>query len=192
LILHAADPDEAWLPARPGSDSDYYTKNPQWDMTEKTGAPAKKDILQARDQFVAHHPDLRVVGAHLGSMETHIDDLADRLERYPNFAVDTSARVRRLVVQPREKVRDFILKYQDRILYGTDLHLYSGTKNPSAVAQVWERQYALDWRYFSTGDRFVYQGHDVQGLDLPRPVLKKLYHDNAVRWIPGILGPGTH
>jgi len=191
LILHAADPDEAWLPARPGS-PDYYTNHPQWTMTKKAGAPAKKAILQARDQLLSSHPALRVVGAHLGSMETHIDELADRLDRYPNFAVDTSARVRRFVLQPRENVREFILKYQDRILYGTDLHLYAGATNPSAVAQAWERQYALDWRYFSTADRFVYQGVEVQGLDLPRPVLKKLYHDNAVRWIPGILGPETH
>jgi predicted TIM-barrel fold metal-dependent hydrolase len=186
LIVHAADPDEAWLLVQPGSSPTYYTNHPQWDMTKKTDAPAKNTILQARDHLIANHPGLRVVGAHLGSLETHIDELAARLDRYPNFAVDTAARVRQFVVQPREKVRVFVLKYQDRILYGTDLHLYAGATDSSAMAQAWERQYARDYRYFSTADKFVYQGHEVQGLNLPRPVLKKLYHDNAVRWIPGI------
>jgi hypothetical protein len=51
---------------------------------------------------------------------------------------------------------------------------------------MWERQYLLDWRYFSSDDMFDYHGHQVEGLNLPLPVLEKLYHDNALRWIPGI------
>jgi hypothetical protein len=82
-------------------------------------------------------------------------------------------------------VRAFILKHQDRVLYGTDLHFFSGTTD-SAAAQSWENQYPLDWRYFATDDTFEYLGNKVEGLNLPRPVLKKLYHDNAVRWIPGV------
>lgn len=62
------------------------------------------------------NPDLRVVGAHLGSMENEVDEIEAHLQRYPNFAVDTAARVLSLVIQPRDKVRAFILKNQDRIL----------------------------------------------------------------------------
>jgi hypothetical protein len=29
----------------------------------------------------------------------------------------------------------------------------------------------------------------VHGLALPEPVLRKLYHENAVKWVPGIV-PG--
>lgn len=192
LIVHAADPDEAWLPARSGSASIYYTNNPFWDMTKKPGAPTKETILQARDQLLTNNPGVRVIGAHLGSLESHLEELGNLLDHHPNFAVDTAARVRRFAAQPRERVRAFLLKYQDRILYGTDLHLYAGTTNSNAVAREWENQYARDWRYFSTGETFGYQGHEVQGLELPRPVLKKLYHDNAVRWIPGILGSASH
>ena len=47
-------------------------------------------------------------------------------------------------------------------------------------------QYALDWRYLATDDSIEKMGHEVDGLNLPRSVLKKRYHDNAVRWIPGI------
>jgi hypothetical protein len=29
-------------------------------------------------------------------------------------------------------------------------------------------------------------GKQVHGLNLPRPVLQKIFHDNAIRWIPGL------
>ena len=77
------------------------------------------------------------------------------------------------------------MKYQDRIIYGTDLHLFPAADESSAPS-TWENQYSLDWRYFATDDTFAYQGHQAQGLKLPPEVLKKLYHDNAIRWIPGL------
>ncbi len=189
LIAHVAEPDEAWQPPDPrGLDYSYYQENPIWYMYPKPDAPKKQQILAARDQLLAQNPKLRVVGAHLGSMEDDIDALANRLDRYPNFAVDTAARVIHLVVQPRGKVRAFILKYQDRILYATDLGLESlKDEAPENAIKEWEEQYAVDWRYFATGDAFNYSGHRAQGLALPPEVLRKLYHANAVRWIPGIL-----
>jgi hypothetical protein len=56
----------------------------------------------------------------------------------------------------------------------------------------WQKQLAEDWRYFATSDTFNYDGHMVKGLQLPRPVLRKLYHDNAVHWIPGLAAGGVH
>ncbi len=191
LIAHLAEPDAAWEsphqePPNPAAiDAPYYAQHPEWNMWNKPGAPSKQAILQARDHLLAMNPDLRVVGAHLGSMEADVDQVADRFKRYPNFAVDTAARVPHLMVQPREKVRAFILKYQDRILYGTDLEFHPGD-DVQSVDKKWETRYAIDWRYFATEDTFKFEGRKVEGLNLPRPVLKKLYHDNAVRWIPGI------
>jgi predicted TIM-barrel fold metal-dependent hydrolase len=188
LIAHLAEPDYAWQTKDPKSSyARYYIANPQWDMAKKPDAPPKSAVIQARDHLLAMNPGLRVVGAHLGSLEDDVDQLATRLARYPNFAVDTAARVRSLVAQPRDKVRALILKYQDRIIYGTDLSFRPGASDQSA-AEGWEAQYAQDWRYFSTDDNFEYQGHHVEGLDLPRAVLRKLYHENAVHWIPGIVG----
>jgi hypothetical protein len=186
LVSHMAEVDDAWESHdREPLSAKYFAENPQWDMSRKQGAPEKENVLQARDHLLATNPDLRVVGAHLGCMDVHLDDLATRLDLYPNFAVDTAARVRRLVLQPREKVLAFILKYQDRILYGTDMHFYARNTDQE-ISQVWERQYARDWRYFATDDSFEYEGHKVEGLNLSLSVLKKLYHDNAVHWIPGI------
>jgi predicted TIM-barrel fold metal-dependent hydrolase len=185
LIAHLAEPDTAWGSEDPKAPyAGYYRANPQWDMTKKPSAPPKKAILQARDHLLAMNPDLRVVGAHLGSMEDDLDKVDAHLRRYPNFAVDTAARVLSFIIQPRDKVQAFILKNQNRILYGTDLGFRSGS-DQTATGE-WETQYALDWRYFATDDTFEYHGHKVKGLNLPRPVLKKVYHDNAVHWIPGI------
>ncbi len=185
LIAHLAEPDTAWGPQDPKAPyAGYYRANPQWDMSKKPGAPPKSAILQARDHMLAMNPHLRVVGAHLGSMENDVDEVDAHFQRYPNFAVDTAARVLSLVIQPRDKVRAFILKNQDRILYGTDLGFHSGSDQ--TAAQEWEREYAVDWRYFATDDTFENRGHKIEGLNLPRSVLKKLYHDNAVHWIPGI------
>ena len=189
LIAHQAEPDVAWGPPDPKAlDSSYYAEHPQWNMQNIPDAPKKTVILASRDRLLATNPKLRVVGAHLGSMEADVDLVAERLDKYPNFAIDTAARVPHLTIQPSAKVRAFIIRYQDRILYGTDIELMPKDQVQPTIAE-WEKQLAQDWRYFSTADKFSYDGRTVQGLDLPAPVLRKLFHDNAVRWIPGILSP---
>lgn len=187
LVAHQAEPDEAWQAPNPsGLDYSYYKENPTWYMYKQPEAPTKKQILEARDHLLALNPKLRVVGAHLGSMEDDLAGLGERLDRYPNFAVDTAARVVHLVVMPSDRVRAFFLKYQDRIVYGTDLEFLKDQTLQDATKE-WEDQYARDWRYFSTRDTFEYDGHKTQGLGLPPDVLRKLYRANAVHWFPGIL-----
>jgi hypothetical protein len=189
LIAHQAEPDVAWGPTDPNAlDNSYYAKHPEWNMQKIPDAPKKATVLAARDHLLALNPDLHVVGAHLGSMEANVDFVAKRLDMYPNFAIDTAARVRHLTIQPSAKVRAFLIKYQDRVLYGTDIDVLEGERSESAL-QEWETQLALDWRYFSTSDHFDYRGRMVDGLHLPMSVLRKLYHDNAVHWIPGVLAP---
>jgi predicted TIM-barrel fold metal-dependent hydrolase len=189
LIAHQAEPDVAWGPPDPKAlDASYYATHPEWNMEKIPDAPQKKTILESRDHLLAKYPHLRVVGAHLGSMEADTDMVAATLDRYPNFAIDTGARVAHLTIQPSPKVRAFLIKYQDRVLYGTDIE-FSGAETGSAAVEEWETQLALDWRYFATADNFDYNGRTVHGLDLPPAVLKKLYHSNAVHWLPGIESP---
>jgi predicted TIM-barrel fold metal-dependent hydrolase len=191
MIAHLAEPDSCWEsfaqmgPMNP--DYDYYKHNPYWHMYGKPGAPSKAEILKARDHLLEMNPHLRVVGAHLGSMETNVDEIAKRFDRYPNFAVDTAARIRYLMGQPREKVRAFLIKYQDRVCYGTDGGIHDGD-NAADRIRGWKYQYAMSWKYFATDETFVYEGLKVQGLDLPRNVVRKIYHENAVRWFPGLIG----
>ena len=100
-------------------------------MYGKAGAPVKEAILTARDRVLARYPKLRVVGCHLGSDEDDLDRLAKRLDAYPNFAVDTAARVRYFARGDRDQVRQFLTRYQDRILYATDFSLREG--DPAAA-----------------------------------------------------------
>lgn len=186
LIAHQAEPNVAWGPPDPKAlDASYYATHPEWNMEKIPGVPSKKTVLASRDRLLAEHPHLRVIGAHLGSMESDVDLDAKAFDRYPNFAVDTGARVAHLTLQSSAKVRAFLIKYQDRVIYGTDIE-FSGDETGSAAVQEWEQQLTLDWRYFATADSFDYNGRTVHGLNLPPAVLKKLYHANAVHWLPGV------
>ena len=129
---------------------------------------------------------MKVVGAHLGSMEVDVDQIAQRFDKYPNFAVDTAARVDYLMMQKPEKVRAFLIKYQDRVVYGTDNVLYPSDKTED-VLKDWAARYERDWRYFSGDAEVTFDGRDDEGPAPAEGVLRKLYHDNAVKWIPGIV-----
>jgi Amidohydrolase len=188
LIAHIADPDSIWeAPNRESADYHYYTEHPDWYMYNRPNAPSKQAILVARDHLLEKNPKLRVVGAHLGSMESNFAQLAQHLDQYPNFAVDMAARMPYIVKQPHAEIIDFITKYQDRLIYATD---NEGPPNANAdhIAHELETRYALDWRFLATDDTIEYRGHTVRGLALPLPILRKLYHQNAVTWFPGVLG----
>jgi predicted TIM-barrel fold metal-dependent hydrolase len=186
LVAHVAEPSSCWQPPNPESpDYDYYKENPEWYMYLHPDHPRKEVILAARDHLLAENPKLRVVGAHLGSMETDVDEIAKRFDRYPNFAVDTAARMEYLMLAPREKVRNFLIKYQDRVLYGTDLEFLNAEATPDALKD-WQETYARDWKFLATDQTLQLRGRSIEGLNLPEPVLRRIYHDNAVRWIPGI------
>ncbi len=185
LYAHLAEPTAAWRPLDPASPHyGYYKANPDWHMFRHPERPSKETILAARDRVLAANPNLRVVGCHLGSMEDDVDAIAGRLDRYPNFAVDTAARVKDLKAQPRDKVRAFLIRYQDRVLYGTDLQLPAQGDVNKAI-QSMRSVYALDWKYFATGEWIEARGGRVQGLALPPAVLRKIFRENALRWVPG-------
>jgi len=188
VVAHLAEPDSCWQPPNPASpDYEYYQQHRQEYAYVHPEWPSKAAILAARDRLLAQNPKLRVVGAHLGSMEADVNEIARRLDRYPNFAVDTAARVPYFMLQSRDKVRAFLIAYQDRILYATDLVVMPNDDTEKALA-TWSSSYERDWRFFATDQNVVYRGRYYQGLALPEPVLRKIFHDNAVHWLPGIIG----
>jgi len=183
---HIAEPIAAWLPLDPKSpDFGYYQSYPAWHVHGRPGVPPKEAILAARDRVLERHPRLRFVGCHLGSMEEDVDAIAKRFDRYPGFAVDTAGRVVHLMLQPREKVRAFLVRYPDRVLYATDLAVMPG-QDPVEAARQFEREYARDWAYLATGGTIEVDGRTVEGLALPAPVLRQVFRENALRWVPGL------
>ena len=61
------------------------------------------------------------------------------------------------------------------------------TANVQEILKDWETIYARDWRFFATDETFQEEGQQVRGVKLPGSVLAKIFHQNALRWIPGIV-----
>jgi predicted TIM-barrel fold metal-dependent hydrolase len=191
FIAHLADPQVAWQPLDPESvHYGYYAKHPEYHFHNKEGVPQYQDIIKARDRVLARYPGLTFIGAHLGSMADDLDAIAERLERYPNFHVEIAARTGDLSRHPTQKVRDFFLKYQDRILYGTDLQIYPdddgmvSQEKQKKFAQSAERHYQMTWEFFAGTGTVSIKDKEVPCLNLPREVLEKFYRKNALRLLP--------
>ena len=156
LLMHIAEPLACWQPLdRNNPHYGYYSRNPQWHMYEKPEFPSHQRLMDARDHVVEKHPDLRVVGAHFGSLEYDTDEVAARLQRYPNFAVDISARLLDIAIQDSDKVRAFFVEHADRILFGTDVVMRTplSQMNASEHAQALEllrQTYQTHFAYFES------------------------------------------
>ena len=83
------------------------------------------------------HPALRFDAVHLASLEWDVDKVAAFLDRFPNANVDVAARLVHLEYQAAsdpQKVRQFLMRYQDRMLYGSDDAYGPGDSDRQAVA----------------------------------------------------------
>ncbi|MBN1642339.1 MAG: amidohydrolase family protein [Anaerolineae bacterium] len=192
LLMHIGEPLACWQPLdEKNLHRGYYGAHPEWHMYNKPEYPSHQDLIDARDRVLLKHPDLRVVGAHLGSLEYDVGEIARRLDRYPNFAVDSSARTRDLAHQDPEVVRAFFAAYPDRVLFGTDLVIRTShaamdaqerERNLQRVSEVYERESA-----YYEGDQVTLQdGQHVPGLGLSDGILRRFYWENAAHWYPGI------
>jgi len=193
LVAHLGEPRNCWLPLAEmttQSDRNYFQSHPQYHAFLHPEIPAYEKQIEARDHVLERHPGLRVVGCHLGSLEYDVDELARRLDRYPNFAVDLAARLVHLQIQRRDKVRAFLIKYQDRILYATDLEVGNdqgeSPANLDRTLSVLEERYRQDEAWLSTDAQVevprARTGFKSQGVALPLPVLQKIFRENARRW----------
>jgi len=198
LIAHQAEPKNCWLPLEAmttENDRSYFREHPEYHMFLHPEMPSYEDLMAARDRFVAHHPGLSFVGAHLASLEWSVDVLAKFLDAYPNATVDLAARMTQVQYQSkadREKVRRFFIRYQDRLLYGTDLTEDPPTaderaQNPPIDMQEFPKEadafWRSDWIYLATGatQRIDAIEASVEGLALPKSVIDKIYYRNARR-----------
>ncbi len=186
LLGHQAEPLNCWLPYAKmtvRSDRDYFREHPQYYMYQHPQMPSHDAILAARDRLLSAHPALRFDAVHLASLEWDVDRVAAFLDRFPNASVDVAARMVHLQYQAasdREKVRRFLLRYQDRILYGSDTAYGPVDSDAGALSEV-HSGWLEDWRFLVTAD--VMHSRDFsasfRGLRLPRDVIDKLYRRNA-------------
>jgi hypothetical protein len=198
LIAHQAEPYNCWLPLdkmTTENDRSYFQDHPEYHMYLHPEMPSYETLMSARDRFVAHHPALIFDGAHMASLEWSVDRLAAFLDAYPNAVVDLAARMTQVQYQSNadyEKVRRFFIKYQDRILYGTDL-----TENPPSATERAQNPpvelgefhheadsfWRSDWLYLATSgvQHIDAIKADSKGLALPKSVIDKIYYANAMR-----------
>jgi predicted TIM-barrel fold metal-dependent hydrolase len=197
LLDHQGEPLNCWLPLEKmtvRSDREYFTEHPQYYMARHPEMPAHETLLAVRDHMLDQHPALRFVGVHLASLEWDVDEVARFLDRFPGASVDLAARMVHLEYQAarnRDKVRDFLIRYQDRILYGTDIAHGPGSTD-EAVAREAHEAWLADWRFLNTDQTLHSEDFDApfRGLALPRGVVDKITHANARALFPGAWGAG--
>jgi hypothetical protein len=188
LIAHQAEPYNCWLPIdqmTTKNDKAYFSEHPEYHMYLHPEMPSYQTLMAKRDAMVASHPKLRFVGAHMASLEWNVDEAAKFLDAHPNAVIELAARMAQIQyqsVRDYEKVRGFFTKYQDRILYGTDL-----TLNPGEDAQAFKATahdyWLANWTYLATAEtqRVDDIDADARGLALPKSVIDKIYYGNARR-----------
>jgi hypothetical protein len=191
VLGHQGEPHNCWLPIEQmtvNNDREYFKAHPAYHMYTQPQMPSYAQQMAARDHLLEKHPRLRFTGVHLASLEWDVNLLARFLDAHPGVNVDVAARIGQLQYQSqrdRARVRAFFIKYQDRLMYGSDLAQSAEQDDAGFVAdmdQVWRR----DWRYFVTTDSFTVPELDqpVRGLALPRGVVDKLYRINAEKAYP--------
>jgi predicted TIM-barrel fold metal-dependent hydrolase len=195
VLIHSADPVAFFQPLDEHNERrEELALRPDWHFYGPE-FPTHAALMAQLNHIVERHPATTFIGAHVGSNAEDLGYVSACLDRYPNYTIDTCARVGEIGRHPANEVRAFFLKYQDRILFGTDTVL--GWDGPRALSVEdmadLEQSYEQHWRFFETNDRQIeYPGYPVQGnwkvdaIGLPQAVLEKLYYRNAQRLIPGL------
>lgn len=178
FIIHVSDPDT------------YYGN--QYKDSAKYGL--KDDHLWELEDILTHHPKLRAQVPHFGAQpEIHrLPNLARWLDSFPNVVLDTASSrwMARELSMDVGKARQFMLKYSDRVLFGTDISAGRGDHDYYSgryIAQriLWETKERHTPLPIPDADTENSGGTYINGLDLPQDVLKKLYWENANRLYVG-------
>jgi len=181
VLIHTGDPPSFFDPIDETNERwEELARHPDWSFADPR-YPRLEELFAARNRVIAKHPQTNFIGAHVASSSEDLQQISNWLDEYPNLYVDISSRISELGRQPFT-ARDFMIKYADRILFGTD--------GP------WpEERLEFYWRFLETRDEhFAYSEKPIPpqgmwaiyGVDLPDDVLRKIYSQNAMRIIPGV------
>jgi len=193
VLAHLSEPKNCWLPYEQMtmiSDFNYYLQHPEYHMFQFPEKPSYDDQIVARDHLLVPYPKLVFVGAHIGSLEWSIDEVAKRFDAHPNFLVDLAERVWYLQLQSfydREKVTSFLTAYQDRILFGSDIiRMENKPDNIDELLKGMKELWLQQWKFFATDDLiptnyFTLESapKEMKGLRLPITIVDKLFYENA-------------
>ncbi len=189
VLGHQGEPKNCWLPVEEmtvKSDREYFKQHPEYHMYRHDEYPDYWQHIDARDRLLDRHNNLNFVGLHLASLEWNLDEIAERLEKYPNMAVDLAERISHLyyhTARNRSEVQAFFEKYQDRIIYGTDI-IDDPNQNPGEITRELEHRWKKHWLFLSTDKKLTSSQIEepFRGLALSKSILEKIYFSNAKKW----------
>jgi predicted TIM-barrel fold metal-dependent hydrolase len=182
VLIHIADPVSFFDKVIDHTHERYeeLIDHPEWSWGN-SNCPRFHELLDCQENMLRKNPDTRFIIAHAGSYAENLKEVGRMLDTYQNMYVDTAERIAELGRQPYTS-RDFLIKYQDRVLYGTDL-----VPNATNVSG--------NYRFFETKDEyFPYNSFDehnqgrwnIYGVYLPDEALEKIYYKNALRIVPRV------
>jgi predicted TIM-barrel fold metal-dependent hydrolase len=182
VLMHTADPTPFFTPI--DRFNERYEELAKFPGLSYLGPefPTKEALLSQRENLLKKHPRTIFIGAHMGMTPENLEYVGYLLDTYPNYYVDIAAVLPELGRQPYT-ARKFFIKYQDRILFGTDGGYMLGTKDLPA-----EKFYGTYFEFLETSNEyFEYPLSDIYsqgrwriyGIELPDEVLKKIYYKNA-------------
>jgi predicted TIM-barrel fold metal-dependent hydrolase len=175
VVIHIADPAAFFTPLDRFNERwhELNTHSNWLFFGEKF--PKRQDLLDQLHRVIAKHPKTAFVNTHFGNNVEDLAAVADKLDKYPNMYVDIDARISELGRQPYT-ARKFFLKYQDRIMFGTD------TTPRRDAFRIYYRFLETDDEYFDCSASHHLQGFwRIYGIYLPKDVLEKVYRSNAER-----------
>ncbi|MCX6621937.1 MAG: amidohydrolase family protein, partial [Acidobacteria bacterium] len=155
INVHVADHPSCWRPL-----GTHQERTPDFQAFNLYGkpVPSYEDLLARREKVLARNPKTTFIFCHLSNQGNDLGALGKVLDRYPNFYLDIAARDYEIGRTPRAAAR-FLARYGDRVMFGTDMGA-DAAMDEYLQGRLWWRQY---------------------GLELPAPLLEKLYRKNAQR-----------
>ena len=130
-------------------------------------------LVKTLENVVRENPGTTFIACHYANCGYDLSILGNLLDKYSNLYADISARYAETSPIPRYMF-NFFEKYQDKLLYGTDMGFYS-------------EMYEMTFRILQTSDEHFYY-HNVTGYHWPLhgfglsdAVLKKVYKTNALK-----------
>jgi predicted TIM-barrel fold metal-dependent hydrolase len=175
VVIHVADPAAFFTPLDRFNERWHELgDHPNW-LFHGEKFPSHDEILAQRNRAIARHPETTFICAHFGNNPEDLATVGKWLDTYPNMIIDVDARISELGRQPYT-ARKFFLKYQDRIMFGTD------TTPRRDAYRMYYRFLETDDEYFDCAGGHQRQGFwMIYGIFLPKDVLEKVYSTNAER-----------
>ncbi len=179
VVIHVSDPAAFFTPLdRYNERWHELNANPHW-LFYGPQYPQRQEILDQLHRAIAKHPKTTFVNTHFGNNAEDLKAVGEQLDKYPNMYVDFDARISELGRQPYS-ARRFFIKYQDRVLFGTD------TTPRRDAFRIYYRFLETDDEYFDCAASHHLQGFwRIYGIFLPDDVLEKIYYKNAEKVLGG-------